>query len=294
MHFICLTPTYGRPSLVANALALFLDQQLPAGDTAYLAILDDAEQITPQAGRRGPLSWEVFAHPLWIPLPRKYAAILSRLGGIVPHGDTVYVVWDDDDVYLPWHLSAIGNAFRRRPPARWAHPSSVFSTYDDRQPRLIPWKERPRLERAAGRFHGALAVRGDLLAELDGWPDTDLATYDQQILAACSRAVGVDPCTLAPVTDHRSPITDHVPREWIAAAPSYCYRWGDTGKWHASGTIDEGVYRQPPVQEPGSVEIVRADYDASTVRILQWLTNGAGGEHLHLRREEPVSAQAGQ
>ena len=63
-------------------------------------------------------------------------------------------------------------------------------------------------------------------------------------LALHSRA---DPCDVAPA--------------------SYVYRWGDTGKWHASGTIDAGHYRQPPIQEPGSVEIVRPRYDESTVSI---------------------------
>lgn len=274
MHFVCLTPTWGRPSLVANTVALFQAQELPAGDTAYLAILDDATQIAEQSGGDAQHRWEVFGHPVWIPLPRKYAAILSRLGGIVPHGETVYVVWDDDDVYLPWHLRAIARAFRLRPQARWAHPDTVWSTYDERQPPLIPWHERPRREATAGRFHGALAVRGDLLAELDGWPDTDLATYDQQMLAACSRYCGVDPYTLRLSTDHRSPITDHhAPGQWTEIEPSYVYRWGDTAKWHASGAIDteSGEYRQPPIQEPGYVEILRPAYDASTVRILAWL-----------------------
>ena len=36
MHLVCLTPTYGRPSLVRNALALFLRQQLRDGDTAHI------------------------------------------------------------------------------------------------------------------------------------------------------------------------------------------------------------------------------------------------------------------
>lgn len=250
MHFICLTPTYGRPSLVANALMLFLDQELPAGDTAYLAILDDACQIRPQSGRQGALSWEVFNAPAWIPLPRKYAALLDALGGITGNPQTVYVVWDDDDVYLPWHLAAIGAAIR--PPATWAHPSRVWSTYG-----IDPAVEMPRQEPAAGRFHGALAIWAPLLKHLGGWPDTELATYDQQMLAALAPHTRADPCDVAPA--------------------SYCYRWGDTGKWHASGTIDDGRYRQPPIQEPGSVEVIRPRYDKSTVRILQWLAHRAGG-----------------
>jgi len=254
VHFVCLCPTYGRPAMPANALQLFIDQDLRLGDTAILEIFDDAGQIANQAGQLPHnRAYRVISQADWIPLPRKYNALLELLGGIDDRPETVYVVWDDDDVYLPGHLVAIAESLEANPAARWAHPSIVYSTYDERTPPLIPHHEAPRIEKAAGRFHGALAICGDLLAELGGWPDTDLATYDQQQLHRLQRY----PCA----------------NTAAGRFPPYCYRWQDTHKWHCSGSIDaEGRYRQPPIQDPGHVYELVPRYDASTQQILDWLT----------------------
>jgi len=146
MHFICLCPTFGRPSLVANAVQLFLDQDLSAEHTAQLVIFDDAGQIRNQSCVGSQKSWSVISVPDWGPLPRKYNRLLQLLGGIRNDVDTVYVVWDDDDVYLPLHLQSIARALAKRPQALWVHPSVVWSTYDERRPPLIPAQERPRQE----------------------------------------------------------------------------------------------------------------------------------------------------
>ena len=254
MHYICLCPTYGRPSMPANALQLFLGQDLRLGDTAVLEIFDDAGQIAAQQGKLfHNRAYRVISQEEWIPLPHKYNAHLQRLGGILEDPETVYVCWDDDDVYLPGHLVAIREALDRHPGAGWAHPAMVYSTYDERRPPRIPADEPPRIERAAGRFHGALAVRGDLLAKLNGWPDTDLATYDQQMLASL----------------RASPVANTAAGRF----PRYCYRWQDTAAWHCSGSIDEtGRYKKPPIQEPGHVDQLVPRYDASTKQILDWLT----------------------
>jgi hypothetical protein len=262
MHFVCLCPTYGRPSLVANAVRLFLDQRLPNEDSAHLVIFDDANQIAEQAHgdpARDRWSWRVISQPDWIPLPRKYNALLHRLHGSLPSisRQWCYVVWDDDDVYLHWHLRGISAAFRSRPDAGWAHPSTVWSTYDERRPPLIPIVEAPRKESAQGRFHGGLAIRGSLLHELGGWPQTDLATYDQQMLARLSVYSCVDPTSYKLIG---------------AVTPSYVYRWQDTARWHASGSIDAaGQYARPPLQEPGRVDTLVPRYDEGTLHVLRWL-----------------------
>lgn len=251
MHFLCLTPTYGRPSLVANALALFAAQELREHDTAELIVFDDVPQIRPQSLDLGAgKSCRVLtAADRWYPLPEKYDAILQRLGGIDP--DAVYVQWDDDDVYLPWHLSAIGQLLDQRLECGWCQPSQIWSTYQ-----IDTARERPRQEMTAGRFPGCHALRGSLLARLGTWSRSDLAVFDQVHLADC-RA-------------HGGPAGD-----LLDVAPcSYVYRWGDTGKWHCSGSIDDaGRYLQPPIQETGSVDVIVRTYDASTLRILKWLVD---------------------
>jgi hypothetical protein len=253
MHYVCLCPTYGRPSLAANALALFLAQRLRDGDTALLVIFDDVPQILPyrEAWPDNKSLIVLTAADRWYPLPQKYDAMLARLGGIDP--DAVYVQWDDDDVYLPWHLEAIGRLLDERPECGWCQPSRIWSTYG-----IDPRVEQPRPEITAGRFPGCHAVRGELLAKIGTWSRSKLATFDQLHLADLEAAGGP-----------RGDVLDVAPC-------SYVYRWGDTGLWHCSGTIDDGRYRQPPIQEPGSVEVIRPAYDASTVALLRRLQSGLG------------------
>jgi hypothetical protein len=244
MHVICLCPTYGRPSLVANSLALFLGQRLRDGDSAHLLILDDAGQIRTQRGGLDRLTWQVECRREWIPLTRKYAPMLELSGDWrQATSDVAHVVWDDDDVYLPWHLAAHAAALESRP---WSHPSRAWSTYG-----IDPTVEPPAERQLSGRhYHGALAVRGDLMAELGGWPKTDRSDYDKQMLACCRDVAGPpgDPCQFGP--------------------PSYVYRWQDTGRDHCSGRSQAGRYQPPRIQEPGVVDTLAPRYDRSTVALL--------------------------
>jgi hypothetical protein len=104
MKISCLMPTYGRPTLVQNAIACFEAQDYPA-DRRRLLILDDAGQIAPHHSE----GWSVWSMPLRMEtLTAKYA----KLGELDEGWAYVYVIWDDDDIYLPWHLSAHAIALR--------------------------------------------------------------------------------------------------------------------------------------------------------------------------------------
>lgn len=248
MHLICLTPTYGRPTLAANALALYLAQQLRSGDTAHMLIFDDAGQISAQSGGQSPQTWEVMSQATWIPLTEKYAPMLEHVPPTSSQS-TAYVVWDDDDVYLPWHLAAHATVLQS---SLWSHPTRAWSTYG-----TDPLTEAPNEKQLSGRhYHGALAVRGDLMTLLGGWPKTDRSNYDKQMLAACRSAAGPpgDPCA-AP---------------WVFP-PSYIYRWGDTLRDHCSARIQGGRYQRPRVQEPGHVDHLAPKFDASTTALLKRL-----------------------
>jgi hypothetical protein len=103
-----------------------------------------------------------------------------------------------------------------------------------------------------GHYHGALAVRGDLMRTLGGWPVTDRSDYDKQMLAACRKASGPpgDPCLFGP--------------------PSYVYRWSDTGRDHCSARIKEKRYQPPRIQEP-PIGKLTPELDAGTKAVLQKL-----------------------
>lgn len=240
MHIVALCPTYGRPTLVRNALALFLRQELWHGHTAHLLIYADDGLIPEQHGRQGSMSWEVLASGTWVPLTSKYRPMLAhaRDSGRVD----AWVVWDDDDCYLPWHLQAHLVALGHGP---WSHPSRAWSTYQ-----TDPLTEAPQERHLGARhYHGALAVRADLMEEMGGWPQTDRSDYDKQMLAVCRKQAGppADPCRWHP--------------------PSYVYRWKDTARDHCSARIKEGRYQPPRKQEP-PIDRLTPHLDAPTAALL--------------------------
>lgn len=240
MHLVCLCPTYGRPSLAANALALFVEQDLRQIDTADMVILDDAGQIDEHHGSDGNhrKRWVIFSRDAWQPLPTKYPAMVSLHAAWSDREPDAYVIWDDDDVYLPWHLAAHADTLETG--ADWSHPRTVLSTYG-----IDPLREPPRPEHAAGRFHGAAAVTPRLLSAAGAWCTEDRADYDQVHLRRWSEAGRRgDPCDTWP--------------------PSYVYRWADTARHHVSGSITGNRYHRPPIQEPARVDILVPAVDLST------------------------------
>lgn len=202
MNILCLAPTYGRPrALLENTLACFERQTHPASQRR-LMLLDDGGNVAPQVGE----SWRLISAAERYPsLPAKYNAMLAEAAEWWPEWEGV-CVWDDDDLYLPHHVEANARAMEDH---RWSHPAEAFSTY-------VATDEEPLLrENALGRFHGALAIRRDLLEEIGGWIETDRADFDQQQIAACY-GLGGDPG-----------------RPDAERGPSYVFRWNDTGAPHA-------------------------------------------------------------
>ena len=196
LNLCVLMPTYGRTAaLVENAIACYQRQTYPQ-QHRFLLCCDDEPWWNEQAGDR----WQVERFQGRAPdLGAKYNLMMrfaeeTRVAGWVPDA---YVVWDDDDLYLPWHLEAYAAALERH---AWAHPRTVWSTYTG----------SPTAEAASGRFHGSLAIRRGA----GQWIETLRGTFDQEMIAQLQSIHG-DPGR----PDERFP-------------PSYVFRWADTGSHH--------------------------------------------------------------
>ena len=241
MNLLCLVPTYGRPKLAANAVAQFAAQDYPAGRRRML-VFDDAAQCDAGPVQGVPGAVVMVADRRCATLPAKYDAMLQAAGG---WWDAV-IVWDDDDVYAPWHLSRYAEFLENH---GWAHPAEVWSDYTGSL----------AVERAAGRFHGALGVRRDLLDAIGGgWIQTARADFDQQMIRACAERGG------APG------------RPDAAALPSYCFRWASTGAGHCQGLMfapaNEDWYGRVPIAQAGRVGPLVAEMDQDTKTKLATLT----------------------
>lgn len=187
----CLMGTYGRYSLAAEALACFLQQT--AIDEAMLLIYN--QHPVPLA----------FEHPRVrvvneTPPHQGLRFIRQRMMELVDEeAIEFYHWWDDDDLYLPWHLAdgldQIGSAPAWKPKWSWTSVRNVeFAA------RYYP-------------FEGSWLMRADALraAPIDTHPDYTDHPFMKQMQEA-GTVVKVDPGELG----------------------SYIYRWG-TGTQHLSG-----------------------------------------------------------
>lgn len=201
MLISALCPTFRRPELLANSVALWERQYLFGGDRAELVILDDGGTF---ADQRGP-NWRIVSvGHRYENLPAKYNALAALAS---PDSDA-FLVWEDDDQYLPGYVAAHLDCLRR---CELSKPRFVLSDY------LGALKS----ERADGRFHSTLGFRRELFERVGGWPATRRADFDQQFigrLEAAARTTG-DPFSFAP----------------ICTSP-YVYRW-HTGQPHGQSTM---------------------------------------------------------
>lgn len=235
----CLCPTYGRPPhLIANTIQCFLDQDY-SKESRNLLILDDLGNVTldPELHENG--VHLVSVKERYSSLPAKYNHL--RWLGFAD----VQIVWEDDEIYLPHHISSCVRSLREY---RWVHPSRVWSTYTG----------SPQKEEAAGRFHAALGFRREFLDAIGGWPVTDEPNFDQQLISLARQ--------YAPPgrPDHS------------AKGPSYVFRWSDTGATHGQNTMDKGNdwYRDAKPQFTDPVHLTMKDirYDDAAEKSISVIT----------------------
>ena len=116
----CLCPTYGRFSLLREALACFLAQDYP-GEKKLLILNDAPTPIFPddwQGMAPCPKGGEVlntdYSVQVWNQ-DNPYRNLGEKRAALLWGASTPLVAhWDDDDLYLPWHLTRCVEAKRRR------------------------------------------------------------------------------------------------------------------------------------------------------------------------------------
>ena len=190
MKIDCLMGTYGRYSLACEALACFLQQSV--GAQASLLIYNH---------HLIPLS---FDHPRVrvineAPPPGSLRHLKKRMLELADPDAELIHWWDDDDLYLPWHLEDclrhIGTNVAWKPASSWMSEANV------------------KFSRHANRFEGSWIFRAIYLmsAPLDTHPNyidhpVFRQTEDAGLLASTE----------------------------LEGRTSYVYRW-DTGTEHVSG-----------------------------------------------------------
>lgn len=233
---VALCPTFNHPELLANSAALWEMQDYPA-ERRRLLILDDGGAFQDDFGPPG-RTWSLCASPeRAASLPEKY----NRLASVAtPWRPDAFVVWEDDDLYLPGYVSAHARVLAEH---ELSKPARVLSDYPGY---LVE-------EGAAGRFHSTLGFRRELLDRVGRWPETKRADFDQQFIhaleaAAISRG---DPFADRPI--------------------GFVYRW-HTGAHHGQsfmhGGDDESWYDRAGSQRPAYVGRLEPTLDDRTRGLL--------------------------
>lgn len=253
----CLCPTYGRPKLLNNAVECFLRQDYPA-EKRVLFIMDDLGTIR----HTNILGYHKVALASttrrYHSLPEKYNQMWRNMPV------DLYVVWEDDDVQLPWCLKAHAAACEHH---GWSYPSEVWSDYGG----VL------HTEPSGGRFHGSLAIRRETLKRLGGWPNTKAANFDQQFIANLKRDCEPgDPLLWSPsrpiyVTTTSNPANPH------GGSPAYVFRYSTTGQPHGQtlmqGPDDETWYDRYLPPDPSGPHIITPGLDESAKWIWRQLVD---------------------
>lgn len=204
LKIACLCVTYRRPRRLAEAIACFERQDYPEA-LRELVVLDDAGQYAPLSGPR----WQV------VSTPRRFRTLGEKRNAAAalaaPDADA-YLVWDDDDIYLPWHVSAAARALARSP---WTVPARLYREMAG---------QLELFDNAARYYHAAWGFSRRLFERAGGYPFAQRG--EDQLLRARFEAAGA------------------VPADPTAGGePSYIMRWfGEPDAWHFSALDGDDAY----------------------------------------------------
>ena len=168
----CLCPTYKRPEFVANAIACFERQDYPK-DRCKLVVFDDSGELPNQAGP----NWEIYSQQdrfdsLWV----KYNKMIE-----MNPNTHIYAMWDDDDIYLPWHLSSLAHNFQLGK-RQMLKPEYVFTNNPTQFGDVVK-------ERASDVYHGAYGYSWSMMQAGKGFDEEfGLKTLESNIAKFSSLA----------------------------------------------------------------------------------------------------------
>jgi hypothetical protein len=251
MKITVLCPTFRRPHLLSHLIWCFTQQ---THEDRELIVLSDGGDLLPSHGDR----WRVEVADARYPslgAKRNALALMSDAGAICQ--------FDDDDLYLPWHLEAAASAIQSSPQGMaWSRPSEVLHIRGGTLSRHYTWNHPSMADKA---YQGGWVYSRDLFVASGGYNVKISNGEDRELQRAFIAAGAVE-------TD---PVTAEYP-------PSYI--WGPTPGWHLSsmGPAQVGydwmshllrrsdvLVRVGPIEPPG-IRSITKDAIPNTVLARPW------------------------
>jgi len=149
----CLCCTYKRPKPLAESIECFLRQEYPE-DKKELVIVDDAGQYAPDICD----AWENIK---LITTKERYLTLGDKRNASAQFASSdveVFAIWDDDDIYLPWHLKQIAEVIMKG--AEWSKPKFVW----------IDKRKFLNLKKTNGLFHASWGITKEAFYKVGGYP----------------------------------------------------------------------------------------------------------------------------
>jgi len=204
MPFItAICPTYRRPKLIPNVLAMWNAQTYPK-EKRILLILDDGQSFESQINLDE--GWILLSINLRIKtLGAKFNLLVDSA---IQQSDIV--LFEDDDVYLPGYVEAHAKILKEH---HSSQPEFVWS--NDAQGRTTLNKSN-----AVGRHHGAWGFSKEAYDEVGGYYGTMNHGFDTNL---GSRFLALN----------------HYPQDPFKERIEYIYRWQTSGYSNGSGWGDD-------------------------------------------------------
>jgi len=243
MKIACLCPTYNRPMQLAEAIECFNRQTYPL-EKRELIILDDAGQYEEESGP----GWHLVS-------TRKRFRTLGEkrntTAALVSADVEAYALWDDDDIYLPWHLEEIAKVLATGVP--WCKPDAIWQDK----------KNRLQYKPIGYLFHACWGLTRELFLSVGGNP----AMQSGQDQGLCQR-LRKSRCR------HAAP----------AAPPSFIYRWHTYAQARHLSAMGQGGY-----ERRGEEVIVRQEAPLQPAWTCDWTRLAA--EAIAQREQEQTQNQ---
>jgi len=199
----CLCPTYGRFERLRDSLACFLLQDYPR---RRLLILNDGPPLRLEGGHIRAV--EGGAEIVIVNRKSRMPTLGDKRQFLLEHANTRVVAhWDDDDLYLPWHLSQCVKTLAGHDGVCCVKPAGAWWAVGPRQGFTVRGQRR-------NVFEGQMVFNRRRALEVGGYPP-EVSGQARALLEAFSDAGELEKFSPSP-------------------CPSYVYRWGD-GLYHISG-----------------------------------------------------------
>lgn len=214
----CLCPTYKRPDCLAASVAMWLNQDYPF-DRRRLLIVDDAGQFDSVYSDSG---WSLTSLPVRC---RSLQEKFNLTAKILAFDADVLMPWEDDDIYLPWHVTSHVTALQSSG-ASWSRPSRVLTKVGNAS---------LQVENALGRMHGSWAFTARRFRQIGGYDESFDTSQDQGFDLDLGRRLSD--------RDNWWDAVDGSPCDPLDHGPiSYVYHWGPA-PYHGSG-FGAGFYEK--------------------------------------------------